>query len=246
MVPLLIIFGIAALLEACGGEEEPPAPTRSRPEHLPDGAPPVDEDEEEPDQDSLVQQAQEQVGSSFDVYVQASEGDREGCGLIRVEDLGFTPNDDGRSVLLSGTARWAAYPPSFPGDWQVESETAYRAGDFPIGWFAEDYPEYGTLGLSYMVTGTYDVEGQRLRMMVRNIDAETGEVSNVFLTPVYESWTDEEGETVTCQAQDDFGNEFFVEATAAEVEIPLTGGSGNGLLCQPCDSPIDRILFEVP
>lgn len=238
---LISLVGVALLAARCGGDAPTSAPRR-RPEHPEDGTPPFGD---ETDRDPEVEQASAEVGSSLDLFVQAQKGGREGCGILRVEEILFDPAADGAPLTLSARARWASYPPSFLNGGQVSSGVAYRAGDFPVSWVTEEYPEYGTLGLKFLVTGSYNLQERRLRMMLENIDVESGGASGLFLAPVYEPWTDGSGNQVTCRADEEIDNEFFVGVPAEEVEFALRDPGREAVLCGPCEPPVERVGLEI-
>lgn len=248
MIALIALVGLVALAASCSGEAgSPPPPGRKRPEHPDGGTPPFDDDEDGgTGEDTVARQAEEAVGSSFDLYVHASKEGRDGCGTVRVEALNFTSTGDGRTAAVTGTARWFSPPPTFPKEGQVPSGIAYRSGDFPISWVTEEYPEYGSLGLKYLVTGSYDVGTARLALTLANINAKSGDPSDLFLAAVYDPWQDEEGAEQTCRADGEIGNEFFIAIPAAEAEIPITASGGEGTVCEPCKPPVDSVSLEIP
>lgn len=229
------IFFLAA---GCGGE--PGARPGDGPEHPDGGTPPFGDAGTD---DPLVQEAYETFGDSFELNVRTVKDGRAGCGVIRVQDVVFESQGDERSVSLFAEGRWAAYPPSFPKSGEGLADVAYRSGDFPISWFTEEYPEYGTFVLRYQITGTFDLVDEVLRITLRNFDKVSEEAGEIFLAASYENWTDEMGETVACLADDLFTNEFFVAVPSGETTIPI-GGMG-GLLCMPCGPPVEEVRLEI-
>ena len=220
LLAALVTIGVVA----CSGGEEPPPSRREKPEHPDEGAPDFEDAGDvttglSVEQAQEVEAAQNEFGTNLDLFVHATKEGQDGCGTIRLENILFEPETEGRNLTLSAQARWASFPPSFLNDSPVSLDVAYRSGDFPISLVTEEYPEYGTLGLKYLVTGTYDLDEHQLRILLQNIDTESGETTGIFLTPVY---TSSDGDT--CRAREDMGNEFFV-ATPATTEVTLDGTS---------------------
>lgn len=233
----LLIIAVAFGSWYCGGNSPPPT-ERKKPEH-PDDEPPDGDGSANPPE---VEQARAKMGSSFTLLAHAIKRGVEGCGTLRVQDLRFLSTDEVKKVAFSGEGRWASFPQNFStGGGQIPLAIAHRSGDFPISSFTSDYPRDGDLGLKYLVTGTYDLELHRLHLMIRNMNARTGEPSTRFLMPVYKSWTDSTGETVSCLADDSFEKEFMVAVSSEEIAIDIVPSEGEANVCGPCESPVDQI-----
>lgn len=233
----LLIMAVAFGSWYCGGNSPPPT-ERKKPEH-PDDEPP---DGDSSTSDSQVEQAQAEVGSSFTLLAHATKRGVDGCGTLRVQDLRFMSTQEAKKVAFSGEGRWASFPPDFStGGGQIPLAIAHRSGDFPVSSFTSDYPQDGDLGLKYLVTGIYDLETHRLRLMIRNINVRTGEPSTRFLMPVYRSWTDDEGETVSCLADDSFKNEIIVAVPSEEIAIDIVHSEDEANVCGPCEPPVGQM-----
>lgn len=193
--------------------------------------------------DTVVQRAIQRVGNSFDMKVDATKDGQNGCSLIRVQKLQWSPVAGSQNVAaLTAEGRWNSRPKTGG----APSKIAYRSGDFPLHRITTDYPTHGTLGLRYLITGRLDLDTMLWEeFLIQNVDLDpknNGKPSNTFLTPVYTS----QAAKNDCLADSGFSNEFFVATTAQKIrvrhgsQVSLCSSTGN-----ICDKPVDTIGLTI-